>query len=145
MENNENYMNQLNENKISNNSLIYKNKSFIKEEINKTNEQHILSLRKKRDHRQMKYLRNTNLVPLNLSQEVDLNKLIPLIQNEELYIKFNSFDINEMDKLNILLSMLINENINLLIFSLMQLKQYLNNIKNPDEFTSKNLPVQFNE
>ena len=145
MENNENYMNQLNETKISNNNLIYKNKSLIKEEINKTNEQHILSLRKKRDHKQMKYLRNTNLVPLSLNQEVDLNKLIPLIQNEELYIKFISFDINEMDKLNILLSMLINENINLLIFSLIQLKQYLNNIKNPDEFTSKNLLVQLNE
>lgn len=93
----------------------------------------------------MKYLRNTNLVPLNLSQEVDLNKLIPLIQNEELYIKFNSFDNNEVDKLNILLIMLINENINLLKFSLIQLKHYLNNIKNPDEFTSKNLLVQLNE
>ena len=145
MESNENYKNQLNENKFSSNNLIYKNKSLIKEEINKTNEEHILSLRKKRDHKQMKYLRNTNLAPLNLSQEVDLNKLIPLIQNEELYIKFNSFDNNEVDKLNILLSMLINENINLLKFSLIQLKHYLNNIKNPDEFTSKNLLVQLNE
>ena len=145
MESNENYKNQLNENKFSSNNLIYKSKSLIKEEINKTNEEHILSLRKKRDHKQMKYLRNTNLVPLNLSQEVDLNKLIPLIQNEELYIKFNSFDNNEVDKLNILLSMLINENINLLKFSLIQLKHYLNNIKNPDEFTSKNLLVQLNE
>ena len=145
MESNDNYMNQLNGNKFSGNNLIYKNKSLIKEEINKTNEEHILSLRKKRDYKQMKYLRNTNLVPLNLIQENDLNKLIPLIQNEELYIKFNSFDINEMDKLNILLSMLINENINLLKFSLIQLKQYLKNINCPDEFISKNLLFQFNE
>ena len=145
MESNDNYMNQLNGNKFSGNNLIYKNKSLIKEEINKTNEEHILSLRKKRDYKQMKYLRNTNLVPLNLIQENDLNKLIPLIQNEELYIKFNSFDINEMDKLNILLSMLINENINLLKFSLIQLKQYLKNINSPDEFISKNLLFQFNE
>ena len=145
MESNDNYMNQLNGNKFSGNNLIYKNKSLIKEEINKTNEEHILSLRKKRDHKQMKYLRNTNLVPLNLIQENDLNKLIPLIQNEELYIKFNSFDINEIDKLNILLSMLINENINLLKFSLIQLKQYLKNINSPDEFISKNLLFQLNE
>lgn len=47
MESNENYKNQLNENKFSSNNLIYKNKSLIKEEINKTNEEHILSLRKK--------------------------------------------------------------------------------------------------
>ena len=145
MENNENYMNQLNESKLSNNNLMYKSKSLIKEEINKANEEHILSLRKKRDHKQMKYLRNTNLIPLNSSQDADLNKLIPLIQNEELYIKFNLVDNNEIDKLNILLSMLINENDNLLKFSLIQLKQYLNNIKNPDEFTSKNLLVQLNE
>ena len=145
MENNENCMNQLNEEKFSNNNLMYKNKSLIKEELSITNEEHILSLRKKRDHRQMKYLRNTNLVPLNLNQEVDLNKLIPLIQNEELFIKFNSLDNNEMVKLNILLSMLINENINLLKFSLIQLQQYLNNINNQDEFISKNLLIQFNE
>lgn len=120
------------------------NSLMVKEEFKNINEEHILSLRKKRGNRQIEHLKKIKLIPQNLNHEINLNELIPLIQNEELFIKYNSNE-NETEKLNILLQMLISENINILKYGLIQLKKYINNINDSNEFISKNLLVQFNE
>ena len=66
------------------------NSLMVKEEFKNINEEHILSLRKKRGNRQIDHLKKIKLIPQNLNHEINLNELIPLIQNEELFIKYNS-------------------------------------------------------
>ena len=117
---------------------------MTREEFNHKNEEHILSLRKKTNNRQAEYLKKFNLHPKILSHDIDINNLIPLIQNEPLYIQYNS-NINETEKLNYLLQMLISENNNILKYCLIELKKYLNHIDNPNAFLSKNLLNIFNE
>jgi len=142
MESNENKIrnDELSKNKLMNvNQLI-----MTREEFNHKNEEHILSLRKKTNNRQAEYLKKFNLHPKILSHDTDINNLIPLIQNEPLYIQYNS-NINETEKLNYLLQMLISENNNILKYCLIELKKYLNHIDNPNAFLSKNLLNVFNE
>ena len=142
MESNENKIrnDELSKNKLMNvNQLI-----MTREEFNHKNEEHILSLRKKTNNRQAEYLKKFNLHPKILSHDTDINNLIPLIQNEPLYIQYNS-NINETEKLNYLLQMLISENNNILKYCLIELKKYLNHIDNPNAFLSKNLLNIFNE
>ena len=142
MESNEN---KIRNDELSKNKLINVNQLIMtREEFNHKNEEHILSLRKKTNNRQAEYLKKFNLHPKILSHEIDINNLIPLIQNEPLYVQYNS-NINETEKLNYLLQMLISENNNILKYCLIELKKYLNHIDSPNTFLSKNLLNVFNE
>ena len=142
MESNEN---KIRNDELSKNKLINVNQLIMtREEFNQKNEEHILSLRKKTNNRQAEYLKKFNLHPKILSHDTDINNLIPLIQNEPLYIQYNS-NINETEKLNYLLQMLISENNNILKYCLIELKKYLNHIDSPNAFLSKNLLNIFNE
>ena len=142
MESNEN---KIRNDELSKNKLINVNQLIMtREEFNHKNEEHILSLRKKTNNRQAEYLKKFNLHPKILSHDIDINNLIPLIQNEPLYVQYNS-NINETEKLNYLLQMLISENNNILKYCLIELKKYLNHIDSPNTFLSKNLLNVFNE
>ena len=132
-------------NESSKNKLININQSLMtKGEINHKNEEHILSLRKKKNNRQIEYLKRLNISPTIMSHDVDTNKLIPLINSEPLYIQYNS-TIKETEKLNCLLQMLLLDNNNILKYCLLELKKYINHINNQTEFLSKNLLNELNE
>ena len=142
----ENYISRDNDEQPSKYKLVNKsNSSMSREEFNNLNEEHILSLRKKRGNKNIEHLKKMNLNAQLLTHDIDIKKLILLIQNDNLYIKYNSNENKENDKLNYLLQMLISEDINILKFSLIELKKYINNIKDSNEFTSKNLLLQFND
>ena len=142
----ENYINRDNDEQLSKYKLINKsNSSMSREEFNNLNEEHILSLRKKRGNKNIEHLKKMNLNAQLLTHDIDIKKLILLIQNDNIYIKYNSNENNENDKLNYLLQMLISEDINILKYSLIELKKYINNIKDSNEFNSKNLLLQFND
>ena len=127
------------------NKIISANNSLIsREEFKNMNEEHILSLRKKKGNRQLEQIKKFSLTQQNTNHGVDIKKLISLIQNEALYLKYNSNE-KETDKLNYLLQMLLSENINVLKYGLIELKTYINNINDSNEFLSKNLLNEFNE
>ena len=141
----ENNSNKIKDHHLSKPELINENNSLItREESKSNNEEHILSLRKKKKSRQLASIKNFSLNPEILNYDININKLIPLIQNDALYIKFNS-NCNEIEKINYLLQMLISGNNNILKYGLMELKGYLTNIKDSNEFISKNLINVFNE
>lgn len=121
-----------------------KNSLISREEFKNMNEEHILSLRKKKGNRQLEQIKKFSLTQQNTNHGVDIKKLISLIQNEALYLKYNSNE-KETDKLNYLLQMLLSENINVLKYGLIELKTYINNINDSNEFLSKNLLNEFNE
>ena len=140
------YINRDNDEQLSKYKIINKsNSSMSREEFNNLNEEHILSLRKKRGNKNIEHLKKMNLNAQLLTHDIDIKKLILLIQNDNIYIKYNSNENNENDKLNYLLQMLISEDINILKYSLIELKKYINNIKDSNEFNSKNLLLQFND
>ena len=142
----EKYINRDNDEQLSKYKIINKsNSSMSREEFNNLNEEHILSLRKKRGNKNIEHLKKMNLNAQLLTHDIDIKKLILLIQNDNIYIKYNSNENNENDKLNYLLQMLISEDINILKYSLIELKKYINNIKDSNEFNSKNLLLQFND
>ena len=118
-------------------------KLISREEFKNMNEEHILSLRKKKNPK-LAHIKNFSVNHQISNYDININKLIPLIQNDELYLKYNSSS-KEIEKLSYLLQMLLSENNNILKYSLIELKIYLNNIKNSNEFTSKNLLNEFNE
>ncbi len=118
-------------------------KLISREEFKNMNEEHILSLRKKKNPK-LAHIKNFSVNQQNSNYDININKLIPLIQNDELYLKYNSSS-KEIEKLSYLLQMLLSENNNILKYSLLELKIYLNNIKDSNEFTSKNLLNEFNE
>ena len=118
-------------------------KLISREEFKNMNEEHILSLRKKKNPK-LAHIKNFSVNQQISNYDININKLIPLIQNDELYLKYNSSS-KEIEKLSYLLQMLLSENNNILKYSLLELKIYLNNIKDSNEFTSKNLLNEFNE
>ena len=137
----ENDKNEMNIYHSSNNNLLNSNPS--KEDIYKNSQEHILSLRKKKNNKKFEQITKFNLCPQISKHKIDINELIPLIQNDPLYIKYNSSN-GDKGQECILLQMLISENINILKYGLYELKSYLNTIKNSNEFLSKNLLETFN-
>ena len=137
----ENVYNFTNSN-YSGNKIIFKKNDLSRDEYKNINEEHILSLRKKRNN---KYnFKNLNLAQMQLSFKLDINIIINCIKNDELYIKYKNSD-NELEKINFLMQMIISNNINILKYGLFELKKYLENIKDKIEFESKNLLNNFNE
>ena len=108
------------------------------------NEDHTLSLRKKRNNKHTYQLKNLNLAQNILNHNININQIINLIENQEIYIKYKSSE-NEYEKLNYIMQMMIFNNNNILKYALVELKQYLIKIKDKDEFSSKNLLNYFNE
>ena len=143
----EEYSNEFqNENSPKNKLLNERNLILTKKEFKNMNEEHILSLRKKKNTKQNEILKKIYSSPQVLSHDIDLKKLIPLIENESLYMQYNSDEKEtENEKLGYLFQMLLSENLNILKYSLIELKSYLNNINNANEFISKNLLNEFNE
>ena len=143
----EEYSNEFqNENSPKNKLLNERNLILEKKEFKNMNEEHILSLRKKKNTKQNEILKKIYSSPQVLSHDIDLKKLIPLIENESLYMQYNSDEKEtENEKLGYLFQMLLSENLNILKYSLIELKSYLNNINNANEFISKNLLNEFNE
>ena len=124
------------------NKLISKKNDLSRNEYKSINEEHLLSLRKKRNNRyNFIYL---NLAQVQFSSNLDINMIINCIKNDELYIKYKNSD-NELDKINYLMQMIISNNISILKYGLYELKKYLQNIRDKDEFESKNLLNNFNE
>ena len=137
----ENVYNFTNSN-YSGNKIIFKKNDLSRDEYKNINEEHILSLRKKRNN---KYnFKNLNLAQMQLSSKLDINIIINCIKNDELYIKYKNSD-NELEKINFLMQMIISNNLNILKYGLFELKKYLENIKDKIEFESKNLLNHFNE
>ena len=140
----EDYSNEMQNENSPKNKLLNDRNLMSKDDLNNINEEHILSLRKKKNSKSNEILKKIYAAPQILSHDIDLKNLILLIQNDPLYIKYNSIDI-ETEKLNYLFQMLLSENLNILKYSLIELKAYLNNINDPNEFTSKKLQNEFNE
>ena len=124
------------------NKLISKKNDLSRNEYKSINEEHLLSLRKKRNNR-YNFI-NLNLAQVQFSSNLDINMIINCIKNDELYIKYKNSD-NELDKINYLMQMIISNNISILKYGLYELKKYLQNIRDKDEFESKNLLNNFNE
>ena len=132
-------------NSIAFNSNLINNKNdSSKNEFRSLNEDHTLSLRKKRNNKHTYQLKNLNLAQNILNHNININQIINLIENQEIYIKYKSSE-NEYEKLNYIMQMMIFNNNNILKYALVELKQYLIKIKDKDEFSSKNLLNYFNE
>ena len=139
----ENINNFSNNNHIENKLFFQKNDSS-RGEFRNINEEHILSLRKKRNNRNINNINNIILAQKQLSYNLDINMIINFIKNDELYMKYKNNE-NEFEKLNLLMQMIISNNSNILKYALLELKKYLQNIKDKNEFESKNLLNIFNE
>ena len=139
----ENINNFSNNNHIENKIIFQKNDS-PRGECRNINEEHILSLRKKRNNRNINNINNIILAQKQLSYNLDINMIINFIKNDELYMKYKNNE-NEFEKLNLLMQMIISNNSNILKYALLELKKYLQNIKDKNEFESKNLLNIFNE
>ena len=139
----ENINNFSNNNHIENKIIFQKNDS-PRGECRNINEEHILSLRKKRNNRNINNINNIILAQKQLSYNLDINMIINFIKNDELYMKYKNNE-NEFEKLNLLMQMIISNNNNILKYALLKLKKYLQNIKDKNEFESKNLLNFFNE
>ena len=139
----ENINNFSNNNHIENKIIFQKNDSS-RGECRNINEEHILSLRKKRNNRNINNINNIILAQKQLSYNLDINMIINFIKNDELYMKYKNNE-NDFEKLNLLMQMIISNNGNILKYALLELKKYLQNIKDKNEFESKNLLNIFNE
>ena len=138
-------MENISNNSIAFNSNLINNKNdSSKNEFRSLNEDHTLSLRKKRNNKHTYQLKNLNLAQNILNHNININQIINLIENQEIYIKYKSSE-NEYEKLNYIMQMMIFNNNNILKYALIELKQYLIKIKDKDEFSSKNLLNYFNE
>ena len=138
-------MENISNNSIAFNSNLINNKNdSSKNEFRSLNEDHTLSLRKKRNNKHTYQLKNLNLAQNILNHNININHIINLIENQEIYIKYKSSE-NEYEKLNYIMQMMIFNNNNILKYALVELKQYLIKIKDKDEFNSKNLLNYFNE
>ena len=126
------------------NKLFFQKNDSSRGECRNINEEHILSLRKKRNNRNINNINNIILAQKQLSYNLDINMIINFIKNDELYMKYKNNE-NEFEKLNLLMQMIISNNGNILKYALLELKKYLQNIKDKNEFESKNLLNIFNE
>ena len=139
----ENINNFIKQNSFQKN-LIIKKKDISREEFKNINEEHILSLRKKRNNRHFNNLKNFNLAQNNFSYELNSNIIINYIEKEEIYINYRKTD-GEFEKIDCLMQMIISRNNNILKYGLLEFKKYLLGIRDKNEFLSKNLLNYFNE
>ena len=140
----ENINNNFENTNLYQNNLFIKTKDSSREEFKKINEEHYLTLRKKRNNKHINYIKNLNLAQNHFSYNIDINFILNNIRNEEIYLKYKNSE-SEIEKLNYLMQMIISKNNNMLKYGLFELKKYLSNIKDKKVFESKNLLNYFNE
>ena len=121
----------------------YSNNKNKRNEIYNNMEQTSLSLRKKLNNKSKKFILPSSLSN-DLTYEINLQEIEQRIKEHQLYINF-SLSNKEEDSLDILSQMLIIENNDdILKFSLANLKKYLINVEKKD-FIEKNLSTRFND
>lgn len=124
------------------NSTNDQNKSN-KADILNNMEQHTLSLRKKLNNRNKRYILSTSLSS-DLTYEINLSEIEQKINIQQIYIEFKN-STNEKNSLGILFQMLLIENNDdILKFSLANIKMFLVDI-DEQNFFSKNLVTEFND
>jgi len=133
------------ENKQQLSADFYGSKNFEnKKEIKYNMEEHSLSLRKRLSNRG----KRGHILPFSLSDdlmyEINMAELEPKLINEQLYISFKNSNI-EKNSLGLLFQMLfVENNDNILKYSLANLKKYLISI-DQNIFNAKNLSTEFND
>ena len=106
-------------------------------------EEHSLSLRKKLNNKGKRHILPNSLLN-DLTYEINLRELEPKINNHQLYAQFKNAS-NEKDSLGLLFQMLlIEDNNDILKYSLGNLKIFLINIDEND-FINKNMSMEFND
>ena len=123
------------------NNLFHRKKDLSKVDFRIKNEENFLSLRKKRNNRNINHLRNLNSENNELSYNLDMNIIINFMKGEEIYQKYkNSY--KDFDKLNYIIQMIKSKKNEMLKYGLIELRNYFLNIRHKNEFDSKN-PLNF--
>ncbi len=105
-------------------------------------EEHSLSLRKKLNNKGKRHILPNSLLN-DLTYEINLPELEQKINTHQKYIQFKNSS-NEKNSLALLFQMLIEDNNDILKFSLANLKIYLINVDEND-FIAKNMSTEFND
>ena len=113
--------------------------------IQKLNEDKILSLRKKRNIKLDEKLKKLASSTRNDDYDINLSTILPHIQKNNLYLNYNEKKEFDCEKIGFLMQMLISNDINIFIYCLVELKQFLFTIKDRNDFISRNLLSQLNE
>ena len=148
------YTNLTNEN--SNSNFSFKNSKFktidktsinilTNENLKKNNEDQILSLRKKRNIKLDEKLKRLTSISRNSDYEINISTIKAIIEKENLYLIYNQKKHFNSEKIGFLMQMLISNDINIFIYSLVELRQFLFTIKDTNDFNSRYLLNQFNE
>ena len=148
------YVNITNENLNSN--ISFQNQKFkvtdktstnvlTNDSLMKLNEDQILSLRKKRNIKLDEKLKKLTNFTRNSDYEINISNIIPIIQNDDLYLKYNQRNSFDSEKIGFLMQMLVSNDINIFIYCLVELKQFIFTIKDVNDFISKDLLNQFND
>ena len=107
-------------------------------------EEHSLSLRKKFNNKGKRHMLPSSLLNDITYYEINLSELEPKINNHHLYVQFKNSQ-NEKNSLGLLFQMLlIEDNNDILKFSLSNIKKFLINI-DENNFSAKNLSIEFND
>ena len=126
------------------NNLFHRKKDLSKVDFRIKNEENFLSLRKKRNNRNINHLRNLNSENNELSYNLDVNVIINYMKDEEIYQKYKS-SYKDFDKLNYIIQMIKSKKNEMLKYGLIELRNYFLNIRHKNEFDSKNLLNFFDE
>ena len=148
------YVNITNENLNSN--ISFQNQKFkvtdktstnvlTNDSLMKLNEDQILSLRKKRNIKLDEKLKKLTNFTRNSDYEINISYIIPIIQNDDLYLKYNQRNSFDSEKIGFLMQMLVSNDINIFIYCLVELKQFIFTIKDVNDFIRKDLLNQFND
>lgn len=104
-----------------------------------------LSLRKKKRKNKFISQKLSSIFSNDLKYEINLGSVLSNVENSTLFQEYSKSQ-EEIPKLNFLLQMLLENDINILKFSLFQIKNYLiNKIDDDSTFIEKNLSNTFNK
>ena len=117
-------------------------KNTKKKEFRYHMEEHSLSLRKKLNNKGKRHILPNSLLN-DLTYEINLPELEQKINTHQKYIQFKNSS-NEKNSLALLFQMLIEDNNDILKFSLANLKIFLINVDEND-FVTKNMSMEFND
>ncbi len=117
-------------------------KNTKKKEFRYHMEEHSLSLRKKLNNKGKRHILPNSLLN-DLTYEINLPELEQKVNTHQKYIQFKNSS-NEKNSLALLFQMLIEDNNDILKFSLANLKIFLINVDEND-FVTKNMSMEFND
>ena len=116
--------------------------SSRKKTFHQTLEDHTLSLRKRKNNRQMQYEIPPELLN-DVSYKINISEIEQKIWKEELYLQYKNSN-NEKNSLGFLFQMLLSKNDDLIKFSVGKIREFLINT-NKKEFKEKNYGEEFND